>query len=97
MAKKEDNKQILVLKRPRITEKSSMLSEGLAYTFDVDTRATKKDVREAVQELYKVDPKKINMIKVPSKSVFRRGGHGKTAVGKKAVVILKEGDKIEFV
>lgn len=97
MAKNEDNKKILVLKRPRITEKSSMLAERLSYTFDVTKDATKADVKEAVRELYKVDPKKVNIIKVPSKKVFRRGGHGRTAEGKKAVVILNEGDKIEFV
>lgn len=89
--------KILVIKRPRITEKSSALSAVNCYTFDVVKSATKKDVMEAVKEIYKVTPKSVNIVQVPKKMVYRNKGKGSTGAGKKALVYLKAGDKIEFV
>ncbi len=91
-----ENKNLLVIKRPRITEKSANLATGVSYTFDIATSATKKEVADAIKSIYKVSPRRVNIIKVPKKTVSRRGGRGTTSVGKKAVVYLKSGDKIEF-
>ncbi len=88
---------LLLIKRPKVTEKSSLLSEVRGYTFLVDMRATKGEVREIIKELYKVTPVKINMTTIPRKTVLRGATVGRTAKGKKAIVYLKEGDKIEFV
>lgn len=89
-----------VLKNPRITEKGAIIS-GInnVYPFDIDVRATKKDVAEAIKMIYKVIPVKIAVVTVPSKTVTSRknGKKGNTSRGKKAYVYLKKGDKIEFV
>lgn len=97
MTEQDNNKNILVIKRPRITEKSASLAESLGYTFDVNIKASKQEIRDAFIALYKVEPKRINIIKVPSKSVSRHGGKGFTSAGKKAIVYLHQGDKIEYV
>ncbi len=80
--------------RPRITEKSTALSERNAYVFDVSQRATKNEIKKAIVTLYKVTPLKIAVSVMRAKNVFKRGKKGKTAGGKKAVVYLKKGDKI---
>ncbi|MFC1730852.1 50S ribosomal protein L23 [candidate division KSB1 bacterium] len=89
-----------VLKNPRVTEKATLQSEKGVYVFNVAPRSTKKDVAEAVEALYKVIPRKINMVKVPSKRVRMRGKQNKYGVksgGKKAYVYVKKGDTIDIV
>ncbi|PIT91209.1 50S ribosomal protein L23 [Candidatus Kaiserbacteria bacterium CG10_big_fil_rev_8_21_14_0_10_49_17] len=88
-----------VLRAPRITEKATMHSGAGVYVFNVDTKATKRDVALAVERFYKVKPVKVNITQVPSKIVSRRG-RGKSGVktgGKKAYVYLKEGDSINSI
>lgn len=86
-----------ILVRPRITEKATMLGEGNVYTFDVAKSANKAQVRSAVQAIYSVTPLRINMITVKEKPITMRGKRGVKQGGKKALVFLKKGDKIEFV
>lgn len=92
-----DNLASIIVKKPRITEKSTQLSEKNGYTFVVDPRANKIQIKQAIQELYKVTPVKVNIINTKGKSVMRRGQVGQTAQFKKAIVFLKEGEKIELV
>jgi len=90
----------LILKHPRVTEKATVQSEKGVYVFDISPRANKKDVFEAIKSLYKVTPKKINIVKVPSKRVRLRGQQNKYGVksgGKKAYVYVKGGDTIDIV
>jgi large subunit ribosomal protein L23 len=84
-----------VLIRPLITEKNTMLSALGQYTFEVDRRANKPLVKEAVEKIFKVDVTAVNVINVPPKT--RRVGRstGKTSPWKKAVVTLKPGQRIE--
>ena len=91
-----------VIRKPRITEKASILPETAnAFIFEVDPRATKNDVKKAVNEIYKVDPVKVNIARIARKPVERRRTRGVkkgyTVLGKKAFVYLKKGEKIEFV
>lgn len=90
-----------VLKTPRITEKGAIIAEtNNVYTFNVDKKATKIDIKQAIELLYKVVPVKVAITRVPSKKVQVRGQRGKLGTksgGKKAFVYLKKGDKIEFV
>jgi large subunit ribosomal protein L23 len=86
-----------VLISPRITEKSAIKSEEKIYVFNVHTDANKLQVKEAIQKKFDVTPIKINIAKVNSKPVFRRGVHGKTPTGKKAYVHLNKKDNIQFV
>ena len=88
-----------ILLRPRITEKATIANEKRAYVFEVDPRATKKTVKEAVQKFYKVTPVKVNIVKIPAKkrvSQMRRV-RGMKSGGKKAYVYLKAGDSISFI
>ena len=95
------NKDITsVLRHPRVTEKATLQSENSVYVFDVSSRATKKDVAEAVEALYKVTPRKINIAKVPSKRIRMRKQQNKYGIksgGKKAYVYVKKGDTIDIV
>ncbi len=85
-----------ILKRPRVTEKATDLQEGSVYVFDVDTRATKRDISAAVRATYKVVARKIAIITVPQKArrSMRTGARGISSGGKKAYVYLKKGDTI---
>lgn len=84
-----------VLKRPVITEKSMELSAFNKYTFYVATKANKIQIREAVEEIFGVKVTGVTTTKVRGK-VRRRGRvYGQAPDRKKAVVTLREGDKIE--
>jgi len=85
-----------VLRHARVTEKATMHSEAGVYTFDVAEDATKRDIMQAVRLLYKVTPRKVAIVTVPSKS-RRNARTGKTGIkhgGKKAYVYLKKGEQI---
>jgi len=86
-----------VLKRPRITEKASYLSEASVYVFDVSDRASKRDVADAMRFYYKAEPLKVNMIAIPSKNVVVRGKRGVKSGGKKAYVYFEKGTTIEII
>ena len=84
--------------RPVMTERSTMLQERFnQYVFEVARASTKTDVKQAVQELFKVKVEKVRTMKMPGK--FRRFGRGGgfRSDWKKAVVTLKAGDKIDLV
>lgn len=88
----------LVIRKPRVTEKAAMLAEkNNIYAFEIDRNATKKDVKDAIRDIYKVNAVRINIVRLPGKNVFIRGTRGKTSMVKKALVSLQKGDKIEFI
>ena len=96
---KNVKKNILV--KPLINEKSEILSDKLGkYTFIVDKKANKVEIRKAVEEMYGVDVQSVNTMVVPAKerSRFTRTGvtKGRTSVYKKAIITLEEGDEINF-
>lgn len=85
-----------IIKTARLTEKGTRQSEKYnQYTFVVDKRANKFQIKKAVEELFKVKVIKVNTMNVRGK--LRRQyttQAGKSPDWKKAVVTLKEGDKI---
>ena len=87
-----------VILRPRITEKASNMMADNVYTFDVRSEATKGEVLKAVRALYKVQPLKVRIVRLPAKRVRmrRKRGFGTTAATKKAYVSLKDGDTINL-
>ena len=85
------------IKNPRVTEKASGAFEQNIYTFNVAADANKKEIKKAIFALYKVNPVKINILKVPYKNIISKGKKGVRGGGKKAVVYLKKEDKIEFI
>lgn len=81
---------------PRVTEKATYSAEKQnAYIFDVASSANKHTIASAVRAVYGVTPVKVHTLAVPRKTRFIRGRFGMTGGGKKAVVYLKKGDKIE--
>lgn len=86
-----------VLKRPILTEKTSYQAEQLnRYTFEVDVRANKHLVRQAVENSFDVKVQDVNIMTVRGKS-RRFGRHeGRTSDSKKAVVTLAPGETISF-
>ena len=88
-----------VIVRPLITERSTELKEKGKYSFEVNPAATKKEIKNAVEAIFKkekVEVTKVNTTNVPAK--VRRFGRGlsKSYRWKKAIVTLKPGQKIEF-
>lgn len=86
-----------ILKRPLITEKATLAREtGNAVAFEVDRRATKKQIRDAVEKMFKVKVEDVKTMNVPGKPKRRGAVAGRRAGWKKAIVTLKPGGKIEF-
>lgn len=86
-----------VVKRPLITEKMTALAGQRKYAFQVDPRANKLQVKEAVEALFKVKVHRVNMITIPGQSRRLRHGWVKESPWKKAIVTLEEGHKIQLI
>ena len=87
-----------VLKRPIITEKSTALSTEGRYVFQVARQATKQEIKKAIEDFLKVKVKQVRTINVPGKKrrVLRTRKQTTQADWKKAIVELKEGEKIDL-
>jgi len=85
-----------IILRPVVSEKSYDMIAQNRYTFEVDKRATKPQIADAVTEIFGVTVEKVNTMNVAGKPRRLRYRAGKTRSWKKAVVTLKEGDSIEF-
>lgn len=86
-----------VLRRPIISEKSAKLAEAGAVAFEVDARADKKKVANAIKAIYNVMPENVNILNQKGKTkTFRGKFKGTQKAVKKAYVTLKAGDKIEL-
>jgi large subunit ribosomal protein L23 len=85
-----------VIKTVRLTEKGTRQGEKYnQYTVVADRRANKTEIRKAVQELFKVKVTKVNTLNVRGKARRQRTTQaGNTPDWKKAIVTLKDGDKI---
>ena len=91
-----------VIRRPLITEKNTVLMEKGQYSFVVATEANKLQIREAVEQTFKVKVKAVNTLnvkpKAKSRMATRRGGRitGHEAGWKKAIVTLAPGESIDL-
>jgi len=85
-----------VLRRPLITEKATWLKDKDKYAFEVVSQATKSQIKEAVEQAFKVRVSKVNVMTVPGKT--RKFGRRQVTSSpwKKAVVTLAPGQKITF-
>ncbi len=86
-----------IIKNPRVTEKASFASEQNVYTFDISKSVNKTEIKKAIFTLYKVKPIKVNVLNIPRKNIMSKGKAGVRGGGRKALVYLKKGDKIEFI
>lgn len=86
-----------IIRRPIITENTSDMMADLKYVFEVDVRANKTEIKQAVEQIFKVKVEKVNTIRVPRKPKNYGRYSGYTALGKKAIVKLTEDSKpLEF-
>lgn len=87
-----------VIKTVRVTEKGTALSEKHnQYQVVADNRANKVDIKHAMEKIFKVTVLRVNTMHVRGKARRQRTMQfGRTPAWKKAIVTLKEGDKIEL-
>tara|TARA_A100000164_G_scaffold81484_1_gene69108 strand:+ start:407 stop:730 length:324 start_codon:yes stop_codon:yes gene_type:complete len=85
-----------LIKKPIVTEKSSLLSENNQVIFEVKVTATKLEIKKAIESLYSVKVKAVNTIRVKGKVKRFRGIVGKRAEIKKAIVSLADGQSIDI-
>ena len=85
-----------VLIAPVVSEKSYSLIEENKYSFRVHDKAHKTQIRQAVEELFDVHVESVNVLKVRSKPKRRGLQRGKKSGWKKAIVELREGERIEI-
>ena len=90
-----DLKSYDIIRKPIITEKSTMASENNQVIFEVATDATKPEIKSAIEELFKVKVKAVNTILTKGKSKRFRGVAYRRSDTKKAVVTLVEGHSID--
>lgn len=84
-----------VIRKPIITEKSTMASEHNAVVFEVAIDAPKPLIKEAVETLFNVKVKAVNTVVAKGKVKKFRGQTGKRKDVKKAYVTLEEGNTID--
>ena len=86
-----------IILKPVITEGSMDATQEKKYTFKVAVDANKTEIKKAVEEIFGVDVKKVNVMNVNGKLKRLGRTQGRTASYKKAIVTLTEGSKdIEF-
>ena len=81
---------------PIITEKSTLVAEDNKVIFRVALNATKPEIKEAVENLFKVDVTAVNTIRVKGKTKRFRGMLGRRSDYKKAIVTLKDGQSVDI-
>ncbi len=81
---------------PIITEKATILSEHNQVVFEVPLGTTKTEIKEAVEQLFKVSVTAVNTMRQKGKTKRFRGHAGRRKTIKKAVVTLKDGDAIDI-
>ena len=85
-----------ILIKPIITEKTMALMEERKYTFRVPLAATKVEIRQAVEQIFKVKVQAVNTMRYEGKMKRLGRTQGRRSDWKKAVVTLKPGETIEL-
>lgn len=85
-----------VLIRPLVTEKTNAMMQENKYTFVVPLRVNKVEIRQAVEQIFKVKVLAVNTIRVMGKTKRMGKTEGKRPDYKKAIVKLAPGQNIEF-
>ncbi|MCD6583432.1 MAG: 50S ribosomal protein L23 [Candidatus Omnitrophica bacterium] len=86
-----------VVKSPLLTEKVTKLGKYNKYSFWVDRKANKIEIKNAIEKIYNVKIEKINTMNVKGKTKrIRWNQEGKTPTWKKAIVTLKSGYEIKI-
>jgi large subunit ribosomal protein L23 len=85
-----------VIRRPVITEKSTIMSEYRKYVFEVAGFANKTMIKKAVEEIFRVKVDKVNVLNVKGKKKRFKGIVGWRSGYKKAMVTLQDNQNIDF-
>ncbi len=85
-----------LIKKPIITEKATILSNNSQVIFSVPMAASKSIVKQAVEKLFGVNVKKVNMLVLKGKTKRFKGKMGKRKNEKKAIISLEKGQKIDI-
>ena len=85
-----------VIRKPLLTEKTTLAMEEGQYAFEVDRRATKTDIKEAIERAYGVSVVKVTTSTQKGGMRRLKYGYVKAPVTKKATVRVKEGQAIEL-
>lgn len=86
-----------VIKKPLVTEKGTEMAEKNKYFFLVDKDANKIEIKNAVEKIFKVTVTNVHTVNLPGKKKRLRYKEGMTAAKRKAIVTLKDGEKIDLV
>ena len=90
------NRDYDVILSPIITEKATRILENNQVVFKVSKRATKPQIKNAIEALYNVEVISVNTINIKGKSKIFKGIKGKRTDVRKAVIRLKEGQSIDL-
>ena len=93
ISKLKDSKIIVA---PWITEASTQAVELNKYVFEVAKKARKEEIERAIENIFEVKVTSVNTVSIPRKARMRGRTPGFRSGRKKALVTLKEGDRIEF-
>ena len=86
-----------IIRRPLVTEKSTQQKEeSRQYIFEVDPRANKIEITSAIEHLFKVKVLQVRTLNILGKVKRLGRKYGKRPDWKKAIVTLREGDRIDF-
>ena len=85
-----------VIKRPLVTEKNSIMAERGVYAFEVDKKASKDEIKKAVEKYFRVKVSKVRTAVCRGRAKRTKTGVGLTPSWKKALVQLAKGEKISL-
>ena len=81
---------------PLVTEKSTNLSEQNKIVFKVPSKANKKNIKNNIEKIFKVNVTKVNIINKQNRTKLTRGRKVKVSGFKKAIITLKQGQSIDL-
>ena len=90
------NKSYKIILKPIVTEKATKLSEFNKVVFEVSSKSNKNEIKSAVEKLFSVNVKAVNIINIKGKVKRFKGVLGKRNDIKKAVITLEEGNTIDI-
>ena len=84
-----------IIVSPVVTEKATLASEHNKVMFKVSSKATKPQIKEAIERLFDVKVKRVNTLVRKGKTKVFRGNFGSQSDVKRAIVTLEEGHRID--
>ncbi|ASP28710.1 50S ribosomal protein L23 [Spiroplasma corruscae] len=85
-----------VIKKPLLTEKTYIGHSNNSYTFVVDKRANKTQIKKTFEEIFNVKVETVRTMNYDGKDKRMGKYAGKTASYKKAIIVLKDGEKLDI-